>query len=168
MMDTLFHFVFALVGGYVLVKGLGIRFNPKILVLLSLLSLLIDMDHLMVFMGLSKTLRLHNLFVVCIPIFLFFIFRTIYFPIFSVMLFGHLIADMVQGIYGVPLFYPFSETMYLIPKNWEIYLGGDPTSPIVSTFGIGIAVYFGLIFLIISISYLLSSTNTWRKRSTRR
>ena len=75
---------------------------------------------------------------------------------------------MVQGIYGILLFYPFIETTYLIPKKWEIYLGGDPTSPIVSTFGIGITLYFGLILLIIITPQLLSSTGIWRKKCTRK
>lgn len=168
MMDSLFHFVFALVGGYVLVKGLGVKYNPYTLVLLSLSSLLIDLDHLTVFIGLSETLRLHNIFIALIPLLFYIIYRNIYFIVFTVMLLGHLIADMVQGMYGIPLFYPLTRTTYLIPKNWEIYLGGDPTSPIVSTFGIGITLYFGLILLIIIIPHLLSSAGIWRKTYTRK
>ena len=167
-MDSLFHFVFALVGGYALVKGLGVKYNPYTLVLLSLSSLLIDLDHLSVFIGLSESLKLHNIFIALIPLLAYIIYRNIYFIVFTVMLLGHLIADTVQGIYGIPLFYPLTKTTYLIPKKWEIYLGGDPTSPIVSTFGIGITLYFGLILLIIIIPHLLSSTSIWRKKMFRK
>lgn len=166
-MDTLFHFIFALVGGYVLVKGLGIRYHLSILIFLSISSLLIDLDHLMTYLGVYEGLKLHNLLIVLIPVVLFFIFRDIYFAVFSVMLFGHLIADMIYGIYGVPLFYPFSKATYLIPRQWEIYFSNDPTMPLVSTAGIAILIYLAVISLIVSIPYLLSSTNILRKRSTK-
>ena len=167
-MDTLFHFVFALVGGYILVKGLGVKYRLSILIFLSLSSLFIDLDHLMTHLGMYDGLKLHNLFIVLIPILLFFIFRNIYLVVFSVMLFGHLIADMIYGIYGVPLFYPFSEATYLIPKSWEIYFNNNPTMPLVSTAGIAILIYFTVISVIIFIPYLLSSANILRKRNTRR
>ena len=73
---------------------------------------------------------------------------------FSIMLLGELIADMMAGMYGIPLFYPFSDTLYMIPKSWEIYFFDDCCIKFVSTYGIAMFIYFGVIALIILIKIL--------------
>ena len=154
-MDTLFHFVLALAGGYMLVKGLGVRYNLIVIVFLASLSILIDIDH---FIGVKIPI-FHNIFLAIIfpGILLLIVYfynkewieLQVYLFVFMIMLFGHLLADMIIGMYGIPLLYPLSNTLYMIPRSWEVYLGNDPGSPLASTFGIAMAIYFGLIGFVV-------------------
>ncbi|MBN2250816.1 MAG: metal-dependent hydrolase [Candidatus Altiarchaeota archaeon] len=150
-MDALYHVVFSLAGGFILARGLGINAGPLELGTLALFSMLPDLDHL------TGYTRLHTGFIILLPLIPYAILRIRdayrekrgLLLILAVMLYGHLLMDMVQGLYGVALFYPLTETLYLIPGRWEVYLDGDPTKPIVGTHGIGAALYFGLIALIL-------------------
>ncbi len=63
-----------------------------------------------------------------------------------VMLIGHLMADMIIGIYGVPLFFPFYGGLYMIPHSWN-FIEIDHSYVIAPT-GIAVAAYFALIFAI--------------------
>ena len=166
-MDALFHFVFQLVGGYVLLKGLNVRFNMLILIFLALCSLLVDVEHVLpnltkIFplLELVAHIKFHALFIVIIPLFVLFILYFMkkgtyelygYLLAFSIMLLGELTADMITGMYGIPLFYPFSDTLYMIPKSWEVPFFGSPYMLVVSTYGIAMFMYFGIIALIILI-----------------
>ncbi|PKP54472.1 MAG: hypothetical protein CVT90_01105 [Candidatus Altiarchaeales archaeon HGW-Altiarchaeales-3] len=165
-MDALFHFIFALAGGYILLKGLNIKFNSFILIFLALCSLLIDIEHVFELMGIFEYIKLHTLITITIPLLILMIFYLMkkgsyelygYLLTLSVMLFGAVVADMIKGMYGVPLFYPLSDTLYMIPKNREIYFLNKPGMPIVSVYGIAMLIYFGLIGLIISGKKLLES-----------
>ena len=156
-MDALFHFVFALVGGYILVKGLGGKYKLTVLVFLSVLSILIDIDH---FIGVKIPI-FHNIFLaIILPSILLLILYFykkewtelhIYIFVFIIMLFGHLLADMIIGMYGIPLFYPLSNTLYMIPRSWEVYLGNGYSRPLASTTGIAMAIYFGLIGFVVGL-----------------
>ena len=163
-MDALFHFVFQLVGGYVLLTGLKIRFNILILILLAFCSLLVDVEHIFTYLGIFGWLKLHTIFVVIIPslilLLLYFIKKGsyelyAYLLTFSVMLFGEILADMITGMYGIPLLYPFSDTLYMIPKSWEICFFDNCSMKFVSTHGIAMLIYFGVISLIILIKHFV-------------
>ncbi|MBN2013895.1 MAG: metal-dependent hydrolase [Candidatus Altiarchaeota archaeon] len=141
-MDSLYHFVFALVGGYVLVKGLNVRYSFPFLVVLAFLSTLIDVDHLW------QSQIFHNLFVLVPVLFVFFVsflFKhrgiKLYSLVLFVMVFGHLLADMTFGI-GIPLFYPLSDSMHRFPSFVM-----EPN--FVSSFGIALSLYFGFIAVLV-------------------
>ena len=181
-MDALFHIILALAGGYMLAKGMNFRHNIGILLILSILSLFYtDMDH---FIG-AKIPIFHNIFMtILMPAIILVILYLVgmkrlreYLLILIVMLFGHLLYDMVHGIYGIPLFYPFSDQLYLMPANWETTLPWDQTAPLISRLGIASTIYFGGIFLIILLNshlaprlapYLTSLAGILRKRRTRK
>ena len=170
-MDALFHFVFQLVGGYVLLKGLNVRFNILILIFLAFCSLLVDVEHVLPYLAnvfplldLIDHIKFHTIFIIAIPlsilIFLYFMKKGTnelygYLLAFSIMLFGELTADMITGMYGIPLFYPFSDALYMIPKSWEVPFFGSEYMLAVSTYGIAMFIYFGVIGLIISIKHFL-------------
>ncbi len=60
------------------------------------------------------------------------------------MLFNHIPFDMVYGMYGVPLFYPLSKKLYMLPPL-ELNLFGRPSNPLVSKYGMALLIYFGTI-----------------------
>lgn len=174
-MDALFHAVFAYIGGYLLVKGLGWKYKPGALAVLALLSLIVDIEHLAENAGL-RDLHSHTLIIVFVPLTAYLLMElTRSFPgtrhyvlIYSVMLFSHLCMDMIEGMYGIPLLYPLSDRLYLIPGDWEAYLNGNQTEPIIATQGIGVAIYFGVIALIIYLAgFFRSSAGSGKRRSTR-
>lgn len=180
-MDALFHFVFQLVGGYVLIKGLNARFNIFILIFLAFCSLLVDVEHVLPHLAsiippldFLDHIKFHTIFIVFIPLLILSVLYFIkkgtgelysYLLAFSVMLLGHLIADMITGMYGIPLFYPFSDTLYMIPKSWEVPFFGDPYMFIVSTYGIAMLIYFGGIGAIIFLEKILRKKYTKRRPS---
>ena len=171
-MDALFHFTFSLAGGFLLACGLNKRYSAPAIVFLSALSLAPDLEHVI---GCGDILMLHNIFIPLAVLLLYFPLKRAgpyahwadYAIILAVMLFGHLCMDMVQGLYGIPLLYPLSEKPYLIPEGWEVYLGGDRTKPIVSTYGIGAAMYFSAIGLAAISLRLLSSGCSGKRKNTR-
>jgi len=152
-MDALFHFAMSFAGGYILLKGLRVDFRWRDLFLLSVLAGLIDLDHII--SVLPQTLIVHNLtFVLGLPLLLFLVFRymkrdklQVYSLVVMVMLIGHLLADMITGVYGVPLFFPFYSRLFMIPHTWN-FIEVDH-SYVIAPAGIAVALYFGLIFSIL-------------------
>lgn len=141
-MDSLYHFIFALVGGYVLVRGFGVVYSFPVLFALAFASVLIDLDHM------GDSLAFHNLFVL-VPLILLFLvafFRgyrriRLYSLVLSVMVYGHLLSDMGYGR-GVPLFYPLVGSLFSVPYFMlEVNF--------VSRFGVVLLLYFGVIALLI-------------------
>lgn len=148
-MDTLFHFIFALMGG--LAVGFFRRYSINLIIFSSLISILIDLDHLLVPLKLASSYTLlHNIFIVFfLPLFLFLLARyhegTIYptklqgfFLLMMIMLTGHVIADMFCG--PIMLFYPVDNTGLMIPEI-EIMLTSSFSSPVIGMRGIAITIY---------------------------
>ncbi len=160
-MDSLFHLVFALVGGYVFVKAANLGYRFGFLVLLAFLSEFPDVSHFMGDMAL-----LHNVFIF-VPLFLLFLYAyksrrgvlLVYVAVFMVMLYGHLLADMIFGV-GIPLFYPLSSGFYLIPQLGlcmygntlpHISYGSDLVECFFTPAGVAVALYFGVIWLLAAV-----------------
>ncbi len=143
-MDSLYHFIFALVGGYVLVKGMGMRYDFRVLVGLAVMTVLIDLDHIW------SVLVFHHIFILAPPILLFFAALAmgwkriqLYSVVLAVMFYGDLLADMTIGM-GIPLFYPLDDSLYKLP-----YVVMNPN--FISPYGLTLFLYFGLIALLILI-----------------
>jgi hypothetical protein len=145
-MDPVFHFFISFFGGYVILTELYGKPKVKDILILSFLSVVIEVDHLLP----VSVHVLHNIFtlliVVAISLFLLRGRMRIYGCVLSVMLLGHLLFDMVEES-EVALFFPFSRTAYVIPQSWGIML--TPTSYLVDRFGIAMTVYFIAVFLAI-------------------
>lgn len=150
-MDALFHFAMSFAGGYILLKGLKVDFRLRDLFMLSVIAAMIDLDHVT---GLpDQMLVVHSLtFVLGLPIMLFLTFRrtghdklAIYSLALMIMWIGHLLADMIQGLYGVPLLYPFYTGLFMIPGVWS-FIEID-NSYVIAPRGIAVAVYFGIVFI---------------------
>jgi hypothetical protein len=175
-MDALFHLVIAITGGYLLAGSLRMKNSSLAIISLSVLSMLPDLEHLTEYIGIRLSIVLHSIFIILIPMLIYaaLLFtkkwkeQRNYLLILSVLLFGHLIMDTVSGMNGIELFYPLSHRSYLMPEAWEIYLFGNHDKPLASTYGIGLAVYYGAIGLIAITSSLLSSKAALRKTNTRR
>jgi hypothetical protein len=149
-MDALFHFAMSFAGGYIVLKGLKADFRLWELFLLSIIAGLIDIDHIT---GLRpEVLIFHNLaFAVGVPLVLIMIFRHYKKPklqAFSlaamVMLIGHLLADMITGMYGVPLLFPLYGGLFMIPQSWN-FIEIDH-SYVIAPAGIAVAAYFAIVF----------------------
>ena len=174
-MDALYHFILALAGGFLLAEGLKMNYNPWQIFAVSILSMVPDIQHLTVYIGI-KGIELHGIFIILLPLLAYFLLIVFkrnkkedkYLIILAVLLFGHILMDTVSGENGVPLFYPFSRTSYLMPENWNIYLFNDLEKPLASTYGIGLALYFGVIGFAALIYRFLSSKACARKTSTRK
>jgi hypothetical protein len=174
-MDALYHFVLALAGGYILAKGLRMRYRPGMLVLTALASMALDLDHFIRYFGINTQVSFHSLYIALIPLILYLYIKSEkpqsslggYLLILSVLIYGHLAMDMVKGMYGIPLFYPLSDKLFLIPERWEMYLFDDETKPLVTTEGIGLTLYFGFIFILIAINSF-SSGGALRRTDTRK
>ncbi len=159
-MDTLFHFTLAIVGAYILMDGLKIRYNFKILFLLSVISL--SLDGISLLLHTTNVMRhdiplSHNIFLaIVLPLVIYVTFPKKglkdYSIIIMVLLVGHLVSDMITftdsngisvfNIYGPPLFFPLSDKLYLIP---------DFKFKLISSAGIALTIYFGIIFLILKL-----------------
>jgi hypothetical protein len=143
-MDPVFHFFISFAGGYIILAELYKKVNWRDLLVLSFLSVVIEVDHLLP----VRVHVLHNIFtlliVVAISLFLLKGRMKIYGCVLSVMLFGHLLFDMV-GDSELLLFFPFSRTACVIPQSWGIVL--TPTSYLVDNFGIAITIYFIAVFM---------------------
>jgi hypothetical protein len=161
-MDPLFHFVMSFAGGYILLRGLKAKFRWRDLFLLSVLAGLMDIDH---FTGLGNNLIFHNLaFIIGFPLLLMVIFRHLkhekmffYSLALMVMMLGQLPFDMLEGLYGVPLLFPFSGELYMIPFNWNLFDIGN--SYVISRTGIAAAIYFGIVFSILLVNKITNSKN---------
>jgi len=145
----------SLSGGYILLKALN-QYDTRILMLLSIFSLLPDLDH---FIG-QKIPILHNLSIILLLLAASIILykkkqitHANYLITLTVMLTGHLLMDMVGGLYGIPLLYPLNSELILMPAGWDKTLPWDDTSNIISRLGIAMLLYYGLVF---SVSSLLA------------
>jgi len=154
-MDTLSHFILALLAG--LAMDLHRKHRLSLIVFISFCSVLIDLDHFLVPWGYAMQYRsFHNIFIVfLIPCTLFLISYyferntrsdkfQIFFLLLTVMLTGHLIADMIQG--PVQIFHPVSDMEVSVPQL-DIQATDDFISPIVNSYGVGMAVYALIIFV---------------------
>lgn len=138
-MDSLSHFALSLIGG--LAMGLHRKHKFTYLLGISFLSVLIDVDHFIYLYGLASEVRIfHNIYFAVLLPFTLFVLSTYlerntesiryqtFFLLMTLMLSGHLIADMVQG--PVKIFYPLSEFSIMMPafeisvteNNWGIVL----------------------------------------------
>lgn len=146
-MDSLFHFIFALIGGLAL--NLHRKHKIELIVGLAFLSILIDADH---FWGLIARGTFHNLFfVIGVPFVLFLAFYAYEKKkssiklqtaalLLMVMLFSHVIADtFIEG--KVLFFYPLSDTGYGM-LNYQIQFLESIHPAIINVEGIALAVYF--------------------------
>jgi len=172
-MDTVFHIVLALAGGYILVKGLGVCYKLWVLVLLAFLSLSLDVLSVIQYfiyvlfdIGTGSLPLSHNIFLVIVIPLIFSIIiyiqknkkLQVYTLVFMVMLISHLLVDMITiqvggcayNLYGIPLFYPLSKTLYLIP-DWRMDLLEGSNDQLISSPGIALALYLGIIALMISL-----------------
>lgn len=143
-MDPVFHFFISFFGGYVILAEVYKKVSMKDLLILSFLSVVIEVDHLLP----VSVHVLHNIFtvliVLLIAVFLLKDRMKVYGYVLSVMLIGHLLFDMVEES-EVALFFPFSRTAYVIPQNWGIML--TPTWYLADNFGIVITIYAIVVFL---------------------
>ena len=154
-MDTLFHFVFAILAG--LAFGLHRKHRLSLIIFTGFCSILIDLDHFLVPLGYATQYRsFHNIFIIfVIPCILFLIFHylernrasdkfQIFFLLLMVMLIGHVIADMFYS--SVQILYPLSDRAFSLP-DVTIQATDKFSSPVVAPQGIGIAIYGITIFI---------------------
>ncbi len=135
------------------VKATRYEIKFRVLVLLALISEFPDLSHLAGDLSL-----LHNIFVF-IPLLGIYIHQRrkentkIYVVILMLMVYGHLLSDMIFGM-GIPLFYPLSDKMYLLPQIGlcmydstlpKIMYGPDLVECFFTTHGLALALYFGVI-----------------------
>jgi hypothetical protein len=154
-MDALFHLMISFAGGYMLLRGLNVKFRWRELFILALVAGMIDMDHFARPFG-EDVLIFHNVFFITLVPFAACIvlkrmkehklaFYAILMPIFWV---GHILLDMASGMYGVMLFFPLSAERFLLPgwmNIWQV-----STTYAIETAGFALAIYFGIIFAIIA------------------
>lgn len=151
-----------MVGGYVFLKGAGMRFKTWHLFLLLPLSMLMDLDHVLSYYRLQPLKHellgnlpspMHNIFLVlavCAALYAFLSLfdrqsRRTYTLALMVMMLGSLIFDMVGGMYGVPLFFPLSDKLYQIPNWWRFFPVGH--SYAIEPIGIALFIYFSVVGL---------------------
>jgi lysylphosphatidylglycerol synthetase-like protein (DUF2156 family) len=153
-MDTLSHFTLALLAG--MAVGLHRKHRLRYVIFISLLSVLIDLDHFLVPMGYSTEYRsMHSIWIaVLIPLLLFTAAHILerksgkdgwqtFFLLMMIMLTGHLVTDMIGG--PVKIFYPVSEKQISLPKV-NVQATDRFTSTIANNTGLGIAIYACIIF----------------------
>jgi len=147
-MDSLFHFVISLAGGFVFLELTKAKYSPLHLLALAFFSLSIDIQHL--FEAFQIYPIFHAFYFALLPLAAALYFHSkkqpvpfTYSILLSLMLLGHLFADMIQGMYGVPLFYPFSGTLFMLPPGLLLF----GSNPVIGSAGLAMFLYFGLIFL---------------------
>ncbi|NOZ58314.1 MAG: hypothetical protein GXO66_01855 [Euryarchaeota archaeon] len=162
-MDSFAHSVLNLLGGYVFLREAGARFRRRHLLLLTPVSIVMDLDHALNYRKLKPFRQeflgnlpspMHNLFFVLLVCALLYLLlralrlpgRRTYTAALGVMMLGSLIFDMVGGMYGVPLFFPISEKLYQIPNWWRFIPVGH--SYAVEPLGIALLLYFSLVALL--------------------
>ena len=153
-MDALFHVTMTFAGGYMLLRGLDVRFRWRELFVLSIIGGAIDLDHF--YRPFGEMLLFHNVFfITLVPLAFFLVFRhfgrpklAMYSSFMVVFWIGHLLADMISGMYGVYLFFPFYNASFYLPGWMNIWRVG--TTYAVETAGFAVAIYFGLIFAIVA------------------
>ncbi len=145
-MDSLSHLMLAFGGGLLFVLWSKAKIRHYEVAAFAIASTFIDVDHLLPHYGLANTLLLHNLVVAALlSVVTALLFGRARGALASVMLAGHLLFDMVSGLYGIPLLYPLSETTYLIPEAWELWLFGDPSYTVASRTGIALSAYAAVV-----------------------
>jgi len=155
-MDSLFHFIFAIIGGLAL--NLHRKHKLELIVFIAFAAVLIDIDH---FFGMVPRGTLHNLFfVIGFPFALFIAFYSYEKKkssirlqsaalLLMVMLFSHVIADTFsEG--KVLFFYPLSQAGYGM-LNLEIAFLENLHAGIINVEGIAAVVYFILLLAAIFI-----------------
>jgi membrane-bound metal-dependent hydrolase YbcI (DUF457 family) len=149
-MDTLFHFLFPVITA--LAAKVHLHHKVRDILIVGALAVLIDLDH---FIGVERA-TFHNIFITLLLPLLFvilaFIFKTKYnLKGFSILLLiflsSHLLLDLFSG--DVALIYPFSKNYYTVNADVKIPLESRFTSEgyLISSVGVGILVYFIIIFL---------------------
>jgi len=158
--------------------GLHRKHGLKYLISLSLLSVLIDLDHFLVPMGYATEYRsMHSIWIATLlPAALFFVSRAFengtdgdgwqtFFLLMTVMLTGHLVMDMTGG--PVKLLYPLDNRPTALP-----YIDIEATdrfiSPLANSTGVGIAIYAAIMFTGTLIHYTLwhakrDKKDTWKR-----
>jgi len=143
-MDSLFHFVFPIISA--LAAKVHVKHEIRDILIVGVFSVLIDLDH---FIGLERA-TFHNIFITLllplIIVILAFSFKAKYnFKGLSVLLLIFLSSHLFLDVFSegpVALFYPFSNSYYTFNFNLSI-----PEGYIISTLGVGILIYFIIIFL---------------------
>jgi len=150
-MDPLFHFIFPII----IAVAAKIHVNHKIrnILIAGILSVLIDLDH---FIGLERA-TFHNIFITLLLPILFvilaFSFKSKYnLKGFSIILLIFLSSHLFLDIFSegpIALFYPISNNYYTFDFNLMIPLESRFTTQgyLISTLGVGILLYFIIIFL---------------------
>jgi hypothetical protein len=157
-MDPLTHFIIASAAGYILAGAAGMRIRGYMVPVLAVLALFIDVDHLLPLIGVTRTLVLHNIaFVAAAGLIVYGFAGRDAGIIFSTMLAGHLLFDMNSGIYGIPIAYPLSGRLFLIPKEWELGLFGYSSYPLISRTGLA-ATFYSI--------YVLAAIHLSKRRET--
>jgi len=154
-MDSLAHFILALLAG--MAMGLHRKHKVTYIAFISFLAVLIDLDHFLVPLGYETVYRsLHNVYITILAPSLLFLaayyferntpsdrYQT-FFLILTVMLAGHVIADMIYG--PVKIFYPLDDRDVSLP-HIDIQATNEFTSEIIGPIGIGMTTYAVIIFL---------------------
>jgi hypothetical protein len=156
-MDSLFHFIISIIAA----MALDLHKKHKFLFVIALaaFSVIIDFDHFFHTDPLYMK-PLHNL-VICLllPMMLFYLsyreerrfdFKSTekqkFFLVLTVMLMGHLVADMFYG--EVKLFYPFSYQGYSF-SGLPFPHGSDPNYDFVTVEGIAMLFYAIILFSVL-------------------
>lgn len=157
-MDTLFHFIFALMGGLAIGFFRSREYSINLIIAASIVSILIDVDHFLVPLKLASSYTLlHNIYIVFfLPLSLFLLARyyryntkfQAFLLLLMIMLTGHVIADMFCG--PISFFCPLDNTEFMIPEL-EIMLTSSFSSPVLGKGGIAITMYALVILFAISI-----------------
>jgi hypothetical protein len=151
MMDPLTHLIISLAAGYLISMNLGMRLGRFTIPILATASILIDVDHLILPLGVSGTLVLHNfLAVVALAILMRWAFGFEHALLFGCMLVGHLILDMNTGVYGIPFLYPLAGWEIMIPRWAEVFLFNDPRYTLISRTGLGLAAYSIFLYVVLT------------------
>ncbi|MFC2154418.1 metal-dependent hydrolase [Candidatus Altiarchaeota archaeon] len=181
-MDLLLHFLMSLIACVIINQSLRLNFRFRILFLYSLISILIDLDHLLLYVGFSimevgiNTSVLHSVFFLfLVPLVIFLLLRNfsstskwkaaVIAMIFWVMWVGHFLFDMIYGRYGIPLLYPLSNKLFTIPSSLEISLQTEFVHPLNSQASIALLLYLIAIWGVIKIGEKLSPNNGWAEKN---
>ncbi|MBU3904700.1 MAG: metal-dependent hydrolase [Nanoarchaeota archaeon] len=150
-MDSLFHFIFPIIGA--LAAKVHIKHPIRNILLVAALTVLIDIDH---FIGLERA-TFHNVFItVLLPIafivWAFSLKKNFYMKAFSILLLIFLSSHVMLDVFtepGVALLYPFSSEYYSIAFNVAVPLTSQFASEglIISSISIGILLFFILVIL---------------------
>jgi membrane-bound metal-dependent hydrolase YbcI (DUF457 family) len=150
-MDTLFHFLFPVMT--TLAAKVHLHHKVRYILIVGALAVLIDLDH---FIGVERA-TFHNIFITLLLPLLFviltFIFKVKYnLKGFSILLLiflsSHLFLDLFSEP-GIALIYPFSKNYYTFNFDVSIPIRSIFASEgyLISSVGVGILVYFIIIFL---------------------